>query len=120
MTQLIKAVEGKITKQMKKAAVKAKTDTVMDLSTGGDIDKIRKAIIKNSPVPVGTVPIYQAAIEAANIKGIVNMTEDHLFEVIEKQAEDGVDFMTVHCGVTIESIKRLKEKGRIVDVVSRA
>ena len=102
-----------------KTAVEAKTDTIMDLSTGGDIDKIRKAIIENSPVPVGTVPIYQAAIEAADIKGIVNMTEDHLFEVIEKQAEDGVDFMTVHCGVTIESIKRLKEQGRILDVVSR-
>ncbi len=102
-----------------KTAVEAKTDTIMDLSTGGDIDKIRKAIIKNSPVPVGTVPIYQVAIEAADIKGIVNMTEDHLFEVIEKQAEDGVDFMTVHCGVTIESIKRLKEQGRILDVVSR-
>ena len=102
-----------------KTAVEAKTDTIMDLSTGGNIDKIRKAIIENSPVPVGTVPIYQAAIEAADIKGIVNMTEDHLFEVIEKQAEDGVDFMTVHCGVTIESIKRLKEQGRILDVVSR-
>ncbi len=102
-----------------KTAVEAKTDTVMDLSTGGDIDKIRKAIIKNSPVPVGTVPIYQAAIEAAKKKGIVNMSESQLFEVIEKQAEDGVDFMTVHCGVTMESIRRLKEQGRILDVVSR-
>ncbi len=102
-----------------KAALEARTDTVMDLSTGGDIDKIRKTIIKNSPVPVGTVPIYQAAIETAKNKGVVSMTEDHLFEVIEKQAEDGVDFMTVHCGVTTESLKRLKHQGRLLDIVSR-
>ena len=102
-----------------KVALEAKTDTIMDLSTGGDIDKIRRTIIKNCPVPLGTVPIYQAAIEAAKRKGIVNMSEDHLFEVIEKQAENGVDFMTVHCGVTMESIKRLKQQGRILDIVSR-
>lgn len=102
------------------AALEAKADTIMDLSTGGDLDKIRRTIIKNSPVPVGTVPIYQAAIEASKMmKGIVNMSENQLFEVIEKQAEDGVDFMTVHCGITMESIKRLKNQGRILDVVSR-
>jgi len=102
-----------------KATLEVKADTVMDLSTGGDIDKIRKTIIKNSPVPVGTVPIYQAAIETAKNKGIINMTGDHLFEVIERQAEDGVDFITVHCGVTIESLKRLKRQGRLLDIVSR-
>lgn len=101
------------------ASIKAGTDTVMDLSTGGDIDKIRKTIIDRSTVPVGTVPIYQAAIEFAKRKGIVNMTEDYIFDVIEKQAEDGVDFMTVHCGVTRESIKRLRNQGRILDIVSR-
>ncbi|GAH49775.1 unnamed protein product, partial [marine sediment metagenome] len=100
-------------------AIKAGTDTVMDLSIGGDIDKIRRAIIDRSPVPVGTVPIYQAAVEFAKRKGIVNMTEDYIFNVIEKQAEDGVDFMTVHCGVTRESIKRLRNQGRILDIVSR-
>ena len=100
-------------------AVKAGTDTIMDLSTGGDIDKIRRAIIDRSPVPVGTVPIYQAAIECAKIKGIVNMKKDYIFDVIEKQAEDGVDFMTVHCGVTIEAIRRLKNQSRILDIVSR-
>jgi len=100
-------------------AVKAGADTVMDLSTGGDIGKIRRAIIDRSPVPIGTVPIYQAAIEFAKRKGIVNMTEDYIFDVIEKQAEDGVDFMTVHCGVTRESIKRLRNQGRILDIVSR-
>ncbi len=102
-----------------KVALEAKTDTIMDLSTGGDMNKIRSAIIENSPVPVGTVPIYQAAIEAAKRNGIVNMTGDHIFDVIEKQAEDGVDFMTVHCGVTIESVERLKHQGRILDIVSR-
>jgi phosphomethylpyrimidine synthase len=100
-------------------AIETKTDAVMDLSTGSNIDKTRRTIIKNSTVPVGTVPIYQAAIESAKVKGIVNMTEDHLFEVIEKQAEDGVDFMTVHCGVTIESINKLKSQKRLLDVVSR-
>ncbi|MDD5601297.1 MAG: phosphomethylpyrimidine synthase ThiC, partial [Actinomycetota bacterium] len=101
------------------AALEAKADTIMDLSTGGDLDIIRRTIIENSPVPVGTVPIYQAAIEASKKKGIVNMSENQLFEVIEKQAEDGVDFMTVHCGITMESIRRLKNQGRILDVVSR-
>jgi len=100
-------------------AIEAKTDTVMDLSTGSDIDKARREIIKNSPVPVGTVPIYQAAVEAAKVKGIINMTGEQIFEVIERQAEDGVDFMTVHCGVTIESINKLKTQKRLLDVVSR-
>lgn len=101
------------------AAIKAGADTVMDLSTGGDIDKIRRTIIDRSTVPVGTVPIYQAVIESAKRKGIVNMTEDYIFDVIEKQAEDGADFMTVHCGVTREAIKRLRNQGRILDIVSR-
>lgn len=101
------------------AAVKAGTDTIMDLSTGGDIDKIRKTIIDRSPVPVGTVPIYQAAIKTAKIKGIVNMSKEYIFEVIEKHAEDGVDFMTVHCGITMEALKKLKDQGRILDIVSR-
>ena len=81
-----------------KVAIEAKADAVMDLSTGGDIDKMRKIIIENSTVPVGTVPIYQAAIEASDKKGIVNMSEEEIFDVIEKHAADGVDFMTVHCG----------------------
>jgi len=102
-----------------KVAMEAKADTAMDLSTGGDIDKIRRTIIENSLIPVGTVPIYQAAVEASRRKGIVNMSEEEIFEVIEKQAEDGVDFMTVHCGVTMQSIERLKNQGRTLDIVSR-
>jgi len=101
------------------AAIKAGADTVMDLSISEDIEKIRKAIIDRSAVPVGTVPIYQAAIESSKRKGIVNMTEEDIFGVIEKQAEDGVDFMTVHCGITREAIERLKNQKRILDIVSR-
>ncbi|MCL6087241.1 MAG: phosphomethylpyrimidine synthase ThiC [Actinobacteria bacterium] len=102
-----------------KTAMDAKADTIMDLSTGGNIDRIRRAILENSLIPVGTVPIYQAAIEASSRKGIVSMDEEEIFEVIEKQAEDGVDFMTIHCGVTMQSIERLKNQGRILDIVSR-
>ena len=95
-------------------------DTVMDLSTGGDIPAIRRAIISANTVPVGTVPIYQAGIEAIENRGaIVNMSVDDIFTVIREHAKDGVDFMTVHCGVTRASVARLKKQGRITDVVSR-
>jgi phosphomethylpyrimidine synthase len=95
-------------------------DTVMDLSTGGDISAIRRSIVSASTVPVGTVPIYQAGIEAIEKHGaIVNMSVDEIFAVIEEHAKDGVDFMTVHCGVNQASIARLKEQGRTTDIVSR-
>ncbi|UCC66891.1 MAG: phosphomethylpyrimidine synthase ThiC, partial [Deltaproteobacteria bacterium] len=101
-------------------AVEAGADTVMDLSTGGDIDYIRKLILERSPLPVGTVPIYQAAIEVAERKGgIVFMTPDDIFDGIERHAKDGVDFVTVHCGVTLSSLERLRAQGRITDIVSR-
>ena len=103
-----------------KVAVKYGADTVMDLSTAGDLDKIRQAIIKAVKVPVGTVPIYQAAIEAAKKKGsIIHMTEDDIFNTIEKHAKDGVDFMTVHCGVTQQIVKKLAEHPRLMGLVSR-
>jgi len=108
--------------EVKKAvlAEKAGADTIMDLSTGGDIRKIRQEILKKTTIPLGTVPIYQAAIEAVQKKGgIVHMTEKQIFGVIEEQAEDGVDFMTLHCGVTLETFKRLQSEGRVMDVVSR-
>ncbi len=102
------------------AAIDFGADTVMDLSTGGDISAIRKAIMTASTVPVGTVPIYQAGIEAIENRGaIVNMTADNIFNVIQEHAKDGVDFMTVHCGVTETSVARLKNQGRITDIVSR-
>lgn len=103
-----------------KIAVKYGADTVMDLSTGGNLDEIREAILKAVNVPIGTVPIYQAAIEAAKKKGsIVHMDEDDIFNVIEKHAKDGVDFMTVHCGVTKNIVEKLVDQPRLMGIVSR-
>jgi phosphomethylpyrimidine synthase len=103
-----------------KVAISCGADTIMDLSTGGNLDKIRKAILRASTVPVGTVPIYQAAVEAVKKKqSIVQMEEEGIFSVIEKQVEDGVDFITVHCGLTRESARRLRKEGRLLDIVSR-
>jgi phosphomethylpyrimidine synthase len=103
-----------------KVAVSAGADAVMDLSTGGPIIDIRKQILKYSTVAIGTVPIYQAAVETVEQgKSIVQMDPEVLFRVIEQQAKEGVDFVTVHCGVTIGSVERLKRQGRIMDVVSR-
>jgi len=101
-------------------AIKSGADAVMDLSTGGDIDKIRSEIIKASTVVVGTVPIYQAAIEMRKKKKpFTKATADEIFEIIEKHLEDGVDFITVHCGVTREAIKGMERKRRVCGVVSR-
>ncbi len=95
-------------------------DSLMDLSTGGNLPDIRRAILMKAPIPLGTVPIYEAAIESIEKRGsIVNMTEDDLFSAIESQARQGVDFMTVHCGLTIRAIERLKNQGRVADIVSR-
>ena len=95
-------------------------DAVMDLSTGGDISAIRRAIVEASSVMIGTVPIYQAGIKAIDRHGaIVKMTVDELFAGIEEHIKDGVDFITVHCGVTRSAIRRLKQQGRVADVVSR-
>ncbi len=106
--------------QKLRAAIKAGADAVMDLSTGGDLPSIRRKMLAESSIPLGTVPIYEAAIEAAVAKGsVVSMSEDDIFRVIESQAKDGVDFITVHCGVTRETIARLQRQCRIADVVSR-
>jgi len=103
-----------------RVAIDSRADTVMDLSTGGDISAIRRAIIAASPLPIGTVPIYQAGLEAIDrYDAIVKMTADDLFAAIEEHARDGVDFVTVHCGVTRSAIARLKQQGRVTDVVSR-
>jgi phosphomethylpyrimidine synthase len=102
------------------AAVKAKTDAIMDLSTGGDLDYIRKTILQHSPVPVGTVPIYQVVCETLRKKKTIkDISVEHIFEVIEKHAEDGVDFITVHCGVTKKNIEILKKHKRVTGIVSR-
>ncbi|GAB6158460.1 phosphomethylpyrimidine synthase ThiC [Desulfotomaculum varum] len=98
----------------------AGADAVMDLSTGGDIDLGRRQIIRASRLPVGTVPVYQAFLENRAQKGnMLTMTADDLFEVIERHCTDGADFITVHCGVTLEVLKRLKNQPRLTDIVSR-
>lgn len=103
-----------------RVAIEYGADTVMDLSTGGDLKKIRESIINKSEVPVGTVPVYEAEFRVAKEKGnIFEMTPEMLFEVIEEHGKSGVDFITVHVGVTLESIKRLKNQKRITGIVSR-
>ncbi len=95
-------------------------DAVMDLSTGGPIKDLRKLLLRKSPISVGTVPIYEAAIIAAETYGTISkMTADDMFSVIERQVEEGVDFITVHCGLTNRAVERLKDEGRVLDIVSR-
>lgn len=101
-------------------AIKSGAHSVMDLSTGNNIDASRQAIIDHSTIMVGTVPIYQATVDAIKTHGaVVNMTEDDLLNAIEKQAKAGADFMTIHCGVTLDVIDRMMAEGRYMDIVSR-
>ncbi|HWB01296.1 MAG TPA: phosphomethylpyrimidine synthase ThiC, partial [Pirellulales bacterium] len=90
-------------------------DTVMDLSTGKDIDRIRQAIIDVSPVPIGTVPIYQMLEELGG--NIDDMTPQHFLDMVEHQAQQGVDYMTVHCGVLYEHLHLTMN--RVTGIVSR-
>lgn len=110
-------------KELEKArvAVKYGADAIMDLSTGGPVDEIRRAIIAETSACIGSVPLYQAALDAVRVKkkAIVDMTVDDIFAGIIKHAEDGVDFITVHCGVTLGTVERMKNEGRLMDVVSR-
>ncbi|MEO5356208.1 MAG: phosphomethylpyrimidine synthase ThiC [Nitrospirae bacterium YQR-1] len=102
------------------ALVKYGSDAVMDLSTGGPIRDLRRMMTEKSPVPIGTVPIYEAAVTAAEKYGnIIKMTTDDFFEIIEIHAKEGVDFVTVHAGLTRGTIEQLKAQGRILDIVSR-
>ncbi len=106
-----------------KIAVKFGADTVMDLSTGvteEDVISIRKKILNEIGVPIGTVPIYQSALRSLENKGaIINFDEDDLFNVVEEQAKEGVDFFTIHVGVTKDIINYLKDHPRTAGVVSR-
>ncbi|MHA1754757.1 MAG: phosphomethylpyrimidine synthase ThiC [Candidatus Odinarchaeia archaeon] len=103
-----------------RTAIKYGADTIMDLSTGGDIDGLRRKLISELDVPIGTVPIYQAAIEAIEKKGaIVDMDEDIIFNSIHKHLKDGIDFITVHVAVTKEIVSHLKENPRLMGMVSR-
>lgn len=102
------------------AAIAAGADSVMDLSTGDNIAASRQAIIAASSIMVGTVPIYQATVEAIKKHGaVVDMTKEDLFEVIEQQAKDGADFMTIHCGINRTVLHALMTEGRVMDIVSR-
>jgi len=103
-----------------KISVEAKADAVMDLSTGGDLDKIRNSLLKTVNIPFGTVPIYQAGIKAIEKHGaIVDMTEDDMFNMFEHQAKQGVDFAVTHVGVTKVSVERLRKQKRLIPMVSR-
>jgi phosphomethylpyrimidine synthase len=96
------------------ACLKTKADTVMDLSTGGDIDLIRREIIKKSSIPVGTVPVYQAA---CRVDDVVELSDNDFIDGIRWHIEDGVDFITVHAGLTRKSIPFIKK--RLMGAVSR-
>ncbi len=112
-----------IDKELEKAKVAAAAgaDALMDLSTGGPIDEIRAAIIAETDLCIGSVPLYQAACDAVNRQGkpIVDMTVDDIFAGVKKHLDDGVDFITVHCGVTRETVRRMDREGRLLEVVSR-
>ncbi len=95
-------------------------DVLMDLSTGADIDDVRKQIIASTSLPIGTVPMYQAGKEAIDIEhNLAKLSKDKLFSDIEKHCRDGVDFITVHCGVTKFVIDQLEKQKRVTGVVSR-
>jgi len=102
-----------------KIALQYGADAIMDLSTGGDLDETRQTILKIVNVPVGTVPIYQAALEKADVRAVVDMSSDDMFNAVRNHAKDGIDFVTIHAGVNLNSLERLKRSGRILDVVSR-
>src|ERR1051326_1943227 len=110
------AVTSKVDEELEKlhTAVHLGADTAMDLSTGGDIDAIRQAIIDASPVPIGTVPIYQAVTD---VKQVEDLAEDDLLDMIEHQAQQGVDYVTVHCGILREYVGLAL--GRVTGIVSR-
>src|SRR5216110_2646210 len=110
------AVTSKIDDELEKlhTAVHLGADTVMDLSTGGNIDAIRQAIIDASPVPIGTVPIYQAVTQ---VKQVEDLTADDLLDMVEHQAQQGVDYVTVHCGILREYVGLAL--GRVTGIVSR-
>lgn len=103
-----------------KTAVKYGADTIMDLSTGPGLETVREAIMDVVDVPIGTVPVYEAAVTASKSKGaVINMDEDDMFNAIENQARAGVDFITVHCGITRETVEKVKASNRIMGIVSR-
>src|SRR5262249_30044023 len=110
------AVTSNIEGELRKLSVAMKygADTVMDLSTGGDIDRIRAAILGNSPVPIGTVPVYQVLSER---KKVADIRTDDFIDMLEHQAQQGVDYFTIHAGVLAEHLPLVQH--RITGIVSR-
>ena len=103
-----------------RVAEKSGADAIMDLSTGGDLALFRNEILKNSSIPLGTVPLYEVAVNMSKQgKSIMDMTIDDFLTVVENQAKEGVDFMTIHSGITQKSIESLKSQDRIVGITSR-
>jgi phosphomethylpyrimidine synthase len=102
------------------AAEKAGTDAVMDLSTGGDLRSVRRKIVQGSSVPVGSVPIYEAIVEAARKRGGgERMDPEEMLDAIRLHGEDGISFVTVHCGVTLSALAHLESTPRVCGIVSR-
>lgn len=103
-----------------KVALKYGTDTVMDLSIGGSLSDIRRQIMRYSPVPVGTVPVYEIAVDAKIKRGdSLKFSAEDMLKTLERQAQEGVDFFTVHAGVTRKSLNVLNKKRRLMGIVSR-
>jgi phosphomethylpyrimidine synthase len=113
---------GSIAEELKKLdiCVKYYADTVMDLSTGKGLNRVRKAILEKSPLPVGTVPLYEVAVNRKERGSFFyKASSGEIFDVIEKQAREGVDFFTIHAGVTRQVISVLKKHRRVAGIVSR-
>ena len=108
--------------EIKKAevAVKYHADTIMDLSDGGDVKMIRRALLDAAPITFGTVPIYEAYNHGIQVhKNPLNLTEDDYLNAFENNAKDGVDYTTIHCGITKEIAKRILKVQRYGGVVSK-
>ncbi len=115
-----KAIDIKSELKKVNCALKHNTDTIMDLSVGGDLNRLRQQIIKETNVPLGTVPVYEAALIAeSKQQGFEKITFDHICQVLKKQAEEGVDFFTIHAGILRKTVEGLKRKKRVGGIVSR-
>jgi len=114
--------ESRISDEIKKlkVAIRYGADALMDLSVGGDLIKVRQEVLKYSSVPVGTVPVYEVAVRAQEKNNnFIKFDASDILDVLTEQAKQGVDFFTIHCGVTRRSLKALKKQKRIMGLVSR-
>ncbi len=115
-----KEVDTKVELKKVFRACKYNTDTIMDLSVADNFQQLRNQTLKKCPVPLGTVPIYEAVIAAKNKKKeIEDITFEDIFSVLKKQADEGIDFFTIHAGILRKAISMLKQKRRVGGIVSR-